>query len=201
MGAFAEPDFAKMDGLLPAIVQDARTQTVLMLGYMNAEALAQTRATGKVTFFSRSKQCLWVKGETSGHFLQVRDILLDCDKDTFLILADPVGPVCHTGADTCFFAPNSGSPAFLSHLEATIKARKYTPDPSSHTSQMFEKGIDKIAQKFGEEAVEVLIEAKNHQPDRLANETADLLYRLLCVLVEKELPLAEVIRVLEERHK
>ncbi len=189
-----------MDGLLPAVVQDATTHKVLMLGYMNAAALEQTRESGKVTFFSRSKQRLWMKGETSGNVLHAKEIRLDCDGDALLVLASPAGPVCHTGADTCFFEDNHLTARFLHQLEQTIQDRKANPDPSSHTSQMFAKGINKIAQKFGEEAVEVIIEAKDDNRELFVNEVADLFYRLTTLLVAKGVPLSEIMACLETRH-
>lgn len=194
-------DFAKLDGLLPAVVQDARTARVLMLGFMNADAYAETLRSGHVTFFSRTKGRLWTKGETSGHFLQVQHIAKDCDNDTLLIQARPIGPVCHTGADTCWFEPNTPSAQFLHRLEATLQHRKQHPKPDSHTSQMFALGINKIAQKFGEEAIEVVIEAKDDNTHLFLNESADLLYRFLCLLVAKDIPLSDVIAVLEGREK
>lgn len=194
-----KPDFAKMaDGLVPAIVQDATTRMVLMLGYMNAEALAQTLETGKVTFFSRSKGRLWMKGEASGHVLQVRDVQLDCDQDTLLILADPAGPVCHTGTDTCWGNRNE-SASFLQDLEKTIRTRRDHAPEGSYTAQLFAKGIPKIAQKVGEEAVETVIEALGERRDLFLNETADLLYHLLVLLAAKDVRLEEVEAVLRER--
>lgn len=171
-----------------------------MLGYMNAEALEKTQQTGLVTFFSRSKGRLWTKGETSGNRLEVVEILEDCDRDTLLVRARPAGPVCHTGADTCFNQPNTGRAAFLQVLEQTLQHRKSHPVPDSHSSQMFAKGINKIAQKVGEEAVELVIEAKDSNPDLFRNEAADLLYRFTMLLVAKGTTWDEVIRVLEERH-
>lgn len=195
------PDFTKTaDGLIPAVIQDARTATVLMLGYMNAEALQQTQETGFVTFFSRSKQRLWKKGEESGHVLHVRDILLDCDNDSLLIRAEPAGPVCHTGADTCWNQPNE-APDFLHQLENIIRDRSNDAPQVSYTAQLFASGIAKIAQKVGEEAVETIIEAMTDDRERLLNETADLLYHLLVLLAAKEIRLEEVENVLLSRHK
>lgn len=195
------PDFTKTpDGLIPAVIQDARTSAVLMLGYMNAEALLQTQQTGFVTFFSRSKQRLWKKGETSGHVLQVREILLDCDNDTLLIRADPAGPVCHTGADTCWNQPNQ-APDFLHQLENIIRSRVDDPPQVSYTAQLFASGIGKIAQKVGEEAVETIIEALSDDRERLLNESADLLYHLLVLLTARDIRLEEVENVLLSRHK
>ncbi len=188
------------DGLVPAIVQDAATGVVLMLGFMNAEALAITRETGKATFYSRSRRKLWTKGETSGNFLDVKEILADCDDDTILIKAIPAGAVCHTGADTCFGEKNE--PAnFLDHLEKIIKDRFDYPSEKSYTSQLFKKGINKIAQKVGEEAVELVIEAKDDDAKLFKNEAADLLFHLLILLRAKNVGLPDVVRILEERHR
>jgi len=195
-----EPDFAKMpDGLVPAVVQDARTGVVLMLGYMNAESLAKTRETGLVTFFSRSKQRLWTKGESSGNVLHLRDILLDCDHDAILIKAEPAGPVCHTGADTCWGEQNQ-STYFLPTLENVIRERRATAPEDSYTARLFAEGIPKIAQKVGEEAVETVIESLGNNRERLLEETADLLYHLLVLLAAKEVKLEEVEAKLRERH-
>lgn len=191
-------DFEKGNGLLPAIIQDYRNQKVLMLGYMNDEALAQTKNEGKVTFFSRSKNRLWTKGETSGNFLLVKEIVADCDNDTILIQAEPVGPVCHTGTDTCF--GNNDSKGFLYQLESVIIDRKANPKDGSYTTELFKKGINKIAQKVGEEAVEVVIEAKDDNEELFLNETADLLYHLLVLLQEKNVSLGDVESVLKKRH-
>lgn len=193
-------DFEKTNGLLPAIVQDARTQKVLMLGYMNQEALQQTQQSGKVTFFSRSKNRLWTKGETSGNFLNVVSIAADCDNDTLLIKATPIGPVCHTGADTCFDEKNQDE-HFLHQLERVIQHRKANPLETSYTSSLFQKGINKIAQKVGEEAVELVIEAKDDNTELFLNEAADLLYHYLVLLTAKNHSLQDVIAVLEKRHK
>jgi phosphoribosyl-AMP cyclohydrolase / phosphoribosyl-ATP pyrophosphohydrolase len=194
------PDFSKYaDGLVPAIVQDTVSKKVLMLGFMNEAALAQTKATGKVTFFSRSKQRLWVKGETSGHFLELEQILLDCDQDTLLISARPNGPVCHTGADTCFGEINNSFS--LAQLEAVIRDRKQNPDAGSYTSALFAKGINKIAQKVGEEAVELVIESKDDNKDLFLNEAADLMFHYLILLQEKGFTLEDVNGVLAGRHK
>ncbi|SDK39550.1 phosphoribosyl-ATP pyrophosphohydrolase / phosphoribosyl-AMP cyclohydrolase [Catalinimonas alkaloidigena] len=195
-------DFSKGDGLVPAVVQDATTHRVLMLGYMNQAALDQTQAEGKVTFWSRSKQRLWTKGETSGNFLQVRDIRADCDGDTLLIKADPVGPVCHTGADTCFDETNqSTGTAFLDYLKQVIRDRKHNPNEKSYTRSLFQKGINKVAQKVGEEAVELVIEAKDQNDDLFKGEAADLLFHFLVLLEAKEIDLNEVLAVLEARHR
>jgi phosphoribosyl-AMP cyclohydrolase / phosphoribosyl-ATP pyrophosphohydrolase len=195
-----KPDFSKYaDKLIPAIVQDAHTQKVLMLGFMNEEALVKTQQEGKVIFYSRSKQRLWTKGETSNNFLLVKEILSDCDNDTILIKAHPAGPVCHTGADTCF---NETNPRFtLQTLEETITDRKNNPSDSSYTSSLFAKGINKIAQKVGEEAVELVIESKDNNEEKFLNEAADLLYHYFVLLQAKNYQLDNVIKVLAERHK
>lgn len=195
-----KPDFSKYsDGLVPAIIQDASTQKVLMLGFMNKEALEKTTETGNVTFFSRRKQKLWTKGETSGHFLVLKEILLDCDNDTLLVKVTPEGPVCHTGADTCF---NENNHEFtLQHLEAIIYNRKNNPVDNSHTSNLFKKGINKIAQKVGEEAVELVIESKDDDKEKFLNEAADLLYHYLVLLQAKNLKLPDVVNILAKRHK
>lgn len=189
------------EGLLPAIIQDRYTRKVLMLGYMNTEALQQTIKTGKVTFFSRSKNRLWTKGETSGNFLQFSSISLDCDSDTFLIQALPQGPTCHTGADTCWNEQNDSNTLFLEYLESIIAQRKLYPDKNSYTSTLFLKGINKIAQKVGEEAVEVVIEAKDDNDNLFLNESADLLFHFLILLQAKNKKLSDVILILEDRHK
>jgi phosphoribosyl-AMP cyclohydrolase / phosphoribosyl-ATP pyrophosphohydrolase len=183
--------------MIPAIIQDALTNKVLMLGYMNEEALQRTKETSRVTFFSRSKQRLWTKGETSGNFLLVKEILLDCDNDTILVKAIPTGTVCHTGTDTCFKETN---PAFnLEKLEQIIADRKTNPGTASYTSSLFDKGINKIAQKFGEEAVELVIESKDDNKEKLLNEAADLLYHYLVLLSAKDVKLQQVIDILADR--
>ena len=188
------------DGLVPAIVQDANTNKVLMLAFVNAEALAITQNSGRATFFSRSRRKIWTKGETSGNFLEVREILTDCDGDTLLIKAIPKGAVCHTGADTCFDEKNE--PAnFLGELEQIIKDRRDNPSENSYTSQLFAKGINKIAQKVGEEAVELVIEAKDDDADLFANEAADLLFHLLILLRAKGFDWSDVVKILEARHR
>lgn len=194
------PDFSKYtDGLLPVIVQDAATNRVLMLGFMNQEALDISRKEGKVTFFSRSKNRLWTKGESSGHFLFVKDMLLDCDKDTLLVKATPAGPVCHTGADTCF---NETNPAFsLEQLEQVIADRKNNPSEKSYTASLFAKGINKVAQKVGEEAVELVIESKDNNEELFLGEAADLLFHYLVLLHCKGYQLSDVINVLSKRHR
>lgn len=194
-------DFSKENGLVPVIVQDTDSLKVLMLGYMNEEALKKTKDSGLVTFYSRSKERLWTKGETSGNFLHVNDILLDCDNDTILIKASPDGPVCHTGSDTCFNEKNKGNTAFLDYLMSVIEERHENPTEKSYTSSLFKKGINKIAQKVGEEAVELVIEAKDHNDDLFKNEAADLLFHYLVLLKAKEIPFEEVIEVLKKRHQ
>lgn len=196
-----EIDFKKYaDGLVPTIVQDAKTRRVLMLGFMNAEALAKTNEIGKVTFFSRSKKRLWTKGEESGNFLLVKDVLVDCDQDTLLIKAEPVGAVCHTGADTCFNEKNKFG-NFLNKLEQTIESRKINPKEGSHISKLFSKGINKIAQKVGEEAVELVIEAKDPNDELFLDEAADLLFHYLILLNARGKKMEDVVRVLKKRSK
>ncbi len=197
-----QPDFQKGNGLIPAIVQDSATGSVLMLGYMNQEALDVTHKTGKVTFFSRSKQRLWTKGETSGNYLELDSIQLDCDADTLLVKAKPLGPTCHLGQDTCFGNDNQTTGIqFLSVLQNIIKDRKQNLPADSYTTHLFQSGINKIAQKVGEEAVEVVIEAKEANTDKLKEETADLLFHLLVLLTEREVDLDAVVAVLEQRHR
>jgi phosphoribosyl-ATP pyrophosphohydrolase/phosphoribosyl-AMP cyclohydrolase len=188
------------DGLVPAIIQDSETRQVLMLGFMNAEALEKTKATGQVTFYSRSRQTLWTKGETGGNFLAVEKILVDCDDDTILIKAHPSGPVCHTGSDTCFDEANEHAD-FLFTLERIIRDRQENPTDESYTSKLFAAGLNRIAQKVGEEAVELVIEAKDSDKDRFNAEAADLLYHLLVLFVEKGIQLSEVLGTLEMRMK
>ncbi|MDK2843045.1 MAG: phosphoribosyl-AMP cyclohydrolase / phosphoribosyl-ATP pyrophosphohydrolase [Anaerophaga sp.] len=195
-------DFSKLgNGLLPAIIQDARTNVVLMLGFMNEEAFKKTKKEGKVTFYSRTKNRLWTKGEESGNFLEVVSILPDCDNDTILIKANPAGPVCHTGNDTCFAEINKGNIEFLVHLQDVIDQRLQEMPEGSYTTSLFEKGINKIAQKVGEEAVETIIEAKDHNDDLFLNEVADLTYHLLVLLTAKSYRIEDVVKVLQERHK
>ncbi len=194
-------DFQKGGGLVPVIIQDAVTRNVLMLGYMNEEAYTKTKAEGKVTFFSRTKNRLWTKGETTGHFLNVVDINVDCDQDTLLIKVTPDGPTCHTGTDTCWSENNSGRTFFIEKLASVIKDRRNNPTDVSYTASLFKKGINKIAQKVGEEAVEIVIEAKDNNDDLFKGEAADLLYHYLILLEAKNIPLDEVIKVLESRQK
>jgi len=188
------------DGLVPAIIQDAKTLKVLMLGYMNEEAFKLTVETGRVTFFSRSKSRLWTKGEESGNFLDLVDYHLDCDNDAILFKVNPVGPVCHTGADTCWNEENI-SESFLLYLQSVIEQRKTSTDGSSYVKSLFDKGINKIAQKVGEEAVELVIEAKDNDKDKFLNEGADLLFHYLLLLNSKGHTLEEVITILKQRHQ
>ena len=195
-------DFKKMEGLIPVVVQDSITGKVLMLGYMNEAALAQTEASGRVTFFSRSKNRLWTKGETSGNFLELISMQEDCDGDAILVKAKPLGPVCHTGADTCFDEANHDSQtAFIDQLRGIIKERKENPSSASYTSSLFAKGINKLAQKVGEEAVELVIEAKDDNKELFLGEAADLLFHYLVLLEAKGYELDEVVEVLKQRHK
>ncbi len=195
-----EINFSKYsDGLVPAVVQDDQTNKVLMLGFMNQEALDKSRMLGKVTFYSRTKKRLWTKGEESGRFLILKDIKLDCDQDSLLVKASPLGPVCHTGADTCWFEKNEGN-GFLEKLEGIIRDRKNHPEENSYISGLFKKGINKIAQKVGEEAVEMVIEAKDHNDSLFLNEAADLLFHYLILLDAKGHNLKEVTNVLQVRH-
>lgn len=193
-------DFQKNDGLIPVIIQDDQTSKVLMLGYMNADALEKTLLEKRVTFFSRSKQRLWTKGESSGNFLNLVSLAKDCDNDTLLVKVNPVGPVCHTGADTCFEETNR-TDNFLLHLEKVIQDRRDNPSGKSYTTSLFKKGINKVAQKVGEEAVELVIEAKDDDKDLFMGEAADLMYHYLVLLAAKNYTLEEVIEVLKGRHK
>ena len=197
------PDWNKMsDGLVPAIIQDARTKNVLMLGYMNAEALNKTQETGKVTFFSRSKKRLWTKGEESGNFLNLVDIKNDCDNDSLLISVHPVGPTCHKGTDTCWEEENNSNFGFFSELEATIEQRRTAADgEKSYVASLFEKGINKIAQKVGEEAVETVIEAMDNNDELFLYESADLLFHYLMLLQAKGFTLKDIEAELMKRKK
>lgn len=188
------------DGLVPAIIQDHLTQKVLMLGYMNQMAFDQTLETGKVTFYSRSKSRLWTKGEESGNFLNLVSYSMDCDSDAILFKVNPVGPVCHTGSDTCWNEVNQ-SENFLNYLEGIIEARKSLQDGNSYVRSLFDKGVNKIAQKVGEEAVELIIEAKDNDKDKFLNEAADLLFHYLLLLNSKGYTLEEVIAILKQRHQ
>jgi len=193
-------DFQKFNGLIPAIIQDATTSRVLMVGFMNEAAYQKTIETKKVTFFSRTRNTLWTKGETSGNFLILKEIIEDCDHDTLLIKASPNGPVCHTGADTCFNEVNKPGLEFLSELEALIADRKAKLPEKSYTTDLFNKGINKIAQKVGEEATEVVIDAVAGNKDRVTEESADLIYHLIVMLRYHELSLSDVVKVLKKRH-
>jgi phosphoribosyl-ATP pyrophosphohydrolase/phosphoribosyl-AMP cyclohydrolase len=193
-------DFSKMNGLIPAIVQDAVSGKVLMQGYMNEEALEKTRESGMVTFFSRSKNRLWTKGETSGNFMELVSIAGDCDGDSILVKANPRGPVCHTGSDTCWDEENSSKTGFIDQLRAIIKNRKNNPSDKSYTASLFAKGINKVAQKVGEEAVEIVIEAKDDNKELFLGEAADLLFHYLVLLEAKGYELDEVMEVLIDRH-
>jgi len=193
-------DFAKYsDGLVPAIIQDFQTHKVLMLGFMNDAAYQQTISSGKVTFYSRTKQRLWTKGEESGNFLEVKSLSVDCDNDTLLIKVHPIGPTCHTGADTCWNEPNH-SDDFLIYLEEIINLRKQSSVKDSYVAKMFAKGINKIAQKVGEEAVEMIIEAKDNNEELFLNESADLLFHYLLLLNAKGHKLADILTILQNRH-
>jgi phosphoribosyl-ATP pyrophosphohydrolase/phosphoribosyl-AMP cyclohydrolase len=192
-------DFQKTGGLIPVVVQDASTKTVLMLAYMNAEALEKTQKEGRLTFFSRSKNRLWTKGETSGNFLNLVALQLDCDNDTILALVNPQGPSCHRGTDTCFDTRNEGE--FIPYLEKVIQQRRDQPDDKSYTSSLFQKGINKVAQKVGEEAVELVIEAKDDDKTLFLNEAADLLYHYLVLLAAKGYEWEEVMTILRDRHR
>lgn len=191
-------DFEKLSGIVPCVVQDADTRVVLMLGFMNEEALKKTIAEKRVTFYSRSKHRLWTKGETSGNYLTVEDIKADCDNDTLLVTARPHGPTCHTGSDTCFSESNlAQGPMFL---EKIISDRKKNPKKGSYTNSLLESGINKVAQKVGEEAVELVIEAKDNNKDLFLGEAADLLYHYMVLLAAKNVTLDEVTKVLHQRH-
>ena len=196
-----EIDFEKMNGLVPAIIQDNRTLKVLMLGFMNEEALQKTLSTKKVTFYSRSRKCLWTKGESSGNFLNVVSIKNDCDNDTLLIEAMPEGPVCHTGTDTCWGEENKANPLmFLSSLQDFIEKRHEEMPEGSYTTSLFKDGLNRIAQKFGEEALETVIEAVNGTDDRLVYEASDMFYHLIVLLTAKGLRIERVAEELRERH-
>jgi len=201
MKIIEKADFSKNeDGLLPAIVQDQETKNVLMLGYMDKEALQKTIETSKVTFFSRSKNRLWTKGEESGNFLLLKSIELDCDKDTFLIQVTPQGPTCHTGTDTCWGKENFSQFGFFSQLEEIIAQRISEDDKDSYVASLLKEGINKVAQKVGEEAVEVVIEAKDNNDDLFLNEASDLLFHYLILLQAKGFQLKDIEEVLKNRH-
>lgn len=195
-----ELNFEKMNGLIPAIIQDNYTQKVLMLGFMNQEAYEKTVETGKVTFFSRTKNRLWTKGETSGNFLHVVSIKVDCDNDTLLIMATPEGPVCHTGTDTCWGEKNEQDIMFLKELQDFIDKRHTEMPEHSYTTSLFKSGVNKMAQKVGEEAVETIIEACNGTDERLIYEGADLIYHLIVLLTSKGYRIEDLARELKERH-
>lgn len=194
-----QPDFSK--GLVPAIIQDASTLKVLMLGYMNEEAYTQTIAEKRVTFFSRSKNRLWTKGETSENYLDVVNVAIDCDQDTILIQANPAGPTCHTGSETCFNESNTDNAAWLDHLKNIIRSRKNASSDSSYTASLFQKGTHKIAQKVGEEAVELVIEALMKNDDLFKGEAADLIFHLLVLLEDRGIGLEEIVKTLQARHQ
>lgn len=196
-----EIDFEKMGGLVPAIVQDNVTRRVLMLGFMNKEAYDKTVELGKVTFFSRTKNRLWTKGEESGNFLNVIEILSDCDNDTLLIKAHPTGPVCHTGADTCWNEENNADINFLTYLQDFIEKRFKEMPEGSYTTSLFQSGINRMAQKVGEEAVETVIEATNGTDDRLIYEASDMIYHLIVLLTSKGYRIEDLARELVKRHK
>lgn len=194
-------DFNKMDGLVPAIIQDAKTQKVLMLGFMNKEAYDKTVETGNVTFWSRTRNTLWTKGETSGNFLNVVSIANDCDEDTLLIKVNPVGPVCHTGADTCWNETNDANPLlFLTELQNFIERRHAEMPEGSYTTSLFKDGLNRMAQKVGEEALELVIEATNGTNDRLIYEGSDMLYHLIVLLTSKGLRIEDMAKELMVRH-
>lgn len=194
-------DFQKLNGLIPAIIQDKNTLKVLMLGFMNEEALKKTEETGQVTFFSRTKNRLWTKGEESGNFLNVVSITPDCDNDTLLIKVKPVGPVCHTGSDTCWNEENKTDIAFLQYLSEFIQKRFQEMPEGSYTTSLFQKGINRMAQKVGEEAVETVIEAVNGTDEGFLYEASDMIYHLIVLLTSKGYSLADLAKELEKRHK
>lgn len=194
-------DFEKMNGLVPAIIQDAETKKVLMLGYMNREAYEKTLSTKKVTFFSRARQCLWTKGEESGNFLNLVDIKIDCDQDTLLVTVHPDGPTCHKGTDTCWGEKNESSPLlFLTELQNFIEKRHKEMPEGSYTTSLFRDGLNRMAQKVGEEALEAVIEAVNGSDERLIYEISDMFYHLIVLLTSKGLRIEDVVSELECRH-
>ena len=194
-------DFEKMSGLVPAVIQDAETKNILMLGFMNKEAYQKTVETGHVTFWSRTRQTLWTKGETSGHFLNLVDMKVDCDNDTLLVKVNPIGPTCHTGTDTCWGESNDMNPLlFLTELQDFINKRKEEMPEGSYTTKLFKDGVNKIAQKVGEEALETVIEATNGNSEHLIYEASDLLYHLLVLLTDKGLRIEDVAAELQKRH-
>lgn len=192
-------DFKKTNGLIPCVVQDSNTLKVIMLGYVNEEALQKTLTEKKLTFFSRTKQRLWTKGETSGNYLYLNEVIVDCDQDTLLFKVNPKGPSCHTGADTCFNEKNEAGG--VEFLEAIIKERKKNPKENSYTNQLLNSGINKVAQKVGEEAVELVIEAKDNNKELFLGEAADLMYHYLVLLTAKDTSLQDVVKVLRQRHQ
>ncbi len=194
-----KPDFSK--GLIPAIIQDHISKTVLMLGYMNEESFKQTLETEKITFFSRSKNRLWTKGETSHNFLILKDYKIDCDQDTILFQVEPQGPTCHTGSNTCFDENNRDNAAWIDYLKNIIRDRKNNPSEKSYTTSLFKKGKNKVAQKVGEEAVELVIEAMSDNDELFKEEAADLLFHYLVLLEDRKIGLEEIIKVLQKRHK
>lgn len=194
-------DFEKMNGFVPAIIQDNTTRNVLMLGYMNREAYEKTLATGKVTFWSRSRNCLWTKGETSGNFLNLVDIKVDCDNDTLLVRVNPSGPACHLGTDTCWGETNDANPLlFLTELQDFINKRHEEMPEGSYTTSLFKDGLNRMAQKVGEEALEAVIEATNGTNDRLIYEASDMFYHLIVLLTSKGLRIEDIAKELKERH-
>lgn len=194
-------DFEKTDGLVPAIIQDNTTRNVLMLGYMNREAYEKTMSTGKVTFWSRSRNCLWTKGETSGNFLNLVDIKVDCDNDTLLVRVNPTGPACHLGTDTCWGETNDANPLlFLTELQDFINKRHEEMPEGSYTTSLFKDGLNRMAQKVGEEALEAVIEATNGTNDRLIYEASDMFYHLIVLLTSKGLRIEDIAKELKERH-
>jgi phosphoribosyl-ATP pyrophosphohydrolase/phosphoribosyl-AMP cyclohydrolase len=194
-----QPDFSK--GLIPAVIQDAQTLKVLMLGYMNEEAYTKTQTEKRVTFFSRSKNRLWTKGETSENYLDVVRVSVDCDQDTILIQVNPAGPTCHTGADTCFNESNADNAAWLDHLKHIIRSRKNASADTSYTASLFQLGTHKVAQKVGEEAVELVIEAMMKNDDLFKGEAADLIFHLLVLLEDRGIGLEEIVKTLQTRHQ
>jgi phosphoribosyl-ATP pyrophosphohydrolase/phosphoribosyl-AMP cyclohydrolase len=194
-----QPDFSK--GLIPAVIQDAQTLKVLMLGYMNEEAYTKTQAEKRVTFFSRSKNRLWTKGETSENYLDVVRVSVDCDQDTILIQVNPAGPTCHTGADTCFNESNTDNAAWLDHLKHIIRSRKNASADTTYTASLFEMGTHKVAQKVGEEAVELVIEAMMNNDELFKGEAADLIFHLLVLLEDRGIGLEEIVKTLQARHQ
>lgn len=196
-----ELDFSKSGGLIPAVIIDANNNRVLMLGFMNEEAYKKTIETKLVTFFSRTRNTLWVKGETSGNFLHVFDIKSDCDKDSLLIFANPDGNTCHTGDYSCFKVENTSSIDFLNHLFALIKQRKADMPEGSYTTKLFQRGTNRIIQKVGEEAIEIVIAAKNRDKNEIINEVSDLVYHLFVMLAEQEIEFTDIVKNLESRHK